>query len=131
MYEDDINSWARRKVAKMMKSNNEELLQYIIVNKDIPLSTGKIAAHAAHASIIMTLAEQGTERFKDWYDDGNMQRKIILKAKEKDLEKLEKEYYSVRDRGFYETEEGTLVAVSLGIMTREEAKPIVKRFQLL
>ena len=114
-----------------MADNSQELVQYIVVNKDIPLSVGKIATHVAHASIIMTLAEHETEKFFQWYDSGNMQRKIILKAKQKDLEKLEEKYYSVRDRGFYETEADTLVAVSLPIMTREEAKPIVKRFQLL
>ena len=54
----------------------------------------------------------------------------MLTASQKKLEELEKDFYSVRDLGFTEVEENTLIAVSLGIMTRIEAKPFIKRMQL-
>ena len=47
------------------------------------------------------------------------------------LEKLENDYYSLRDKGYTEIKQNSLTAVSLGIMTREQAEPIVKRLQLL
>ena len=70
------------------------------------------------------------EKFKKWYKDGQLQKKIILTAKQSKLEKLEEQFYAVRDLGFTEVENGTLLAVSLGIMTRNEAKPYIKGLQL-
>ena len=53
-----------------------------------------------------------------------------MTAKTKKLEELEENFYSVRDLGFTEVENGTLLAVSLGIMSRKEAKPFIKGMQL-
>lgn len=111
---------------------NRELIQYIIINKDLldKVSSAKFGVHIGHACTIAAINECNTEKFKRWYKDGQLQKKIILTAPSKKLEELEKEFYSVRDLGFTEVEDNTLLAVSLGIMTREEAKPYIKRLQL-
>lgn len=109
-----------------------ELVQYIIINKDYigKIDSAKFGVHIGHACTICALAEQNNSNFKKWYQNGKLQKKIILTASTRKLEKLEKDFYSVRDLGFTEVENGTLLAVSLGIMSRKEAKPFVKGMQL-
>ena len=108
-----------------------ELVQYIIINKDYigKIDAAKFGVHIGHACTICAIEENQTEKFKRWYKKGKLQKKIILTANTKKLEVLEKDFYSVRDLGFTEVENGTLLAVSLGIMTREEAQPFIKRLQ--
>lgn len=109
-----------------------ELIQYIIINKDYigKIDAAKFGVHIGHACTICAIKEGNYEKFKKWYKDGQLQKKIILTAKQSKLEKLEKQFYAVRDLGFTEVENGTLLAVSLGIMTRNEAKPYIKGLQL-
>lgn len=109
-----------------------ELVQYIIINKDLigQIDCSKFGVHIGHACTIVAMEEGNTDKFKRWYKNGKLQKKIVLTAPLKKLEKLEKDFYSVRDLGFTEVENGTLIAVSLGVMTRKEAKPYIKRLQL-
>lgn len=109
-----------------------ELVEYVIINKDLigKISTSKFGIHIGHACTIVAIEEGHTEKFRKWYNNGKLQKKIVLTASQKKLEELEKDFYSVRDLGFTEVEENTLIAVSLGIMTRIEAKPFIKRMQL-
>lgn len=122
----------------------EELIQYIIINKDLGMSPGKIAAQVGHVCTICAChylsfnsdnnwggdITLNRENFNCWYQ--GEQKKIVLEAHEKDLKKLiDKGFFFVRDAGYTEIPANSLTAVSLGIMTREEAKPFVKRLQLL
>lgn len=109
-----------------------ELVQYIIINKDYigKIDSAKFGVHIGHACTICALAEQKNSSFQKWYKNGKLQKKIILTTSTNKLEKLEKEFYSVRDLGFTEVENGTLLAVSLGIKTRKEAKAYIKGMQL-
>lgn len=109
-----------------------ELIQYIIINKDYigKIDSAKFGVHIGHACTICALKEYNSNKFKRWYKEGKLQKKIILTAKTKKLEELEENFYSVRDLGFTEVENGTLLAVSLGIMSRKEAKPFIKGMQL-
>lgn len=109
-----------------------ELIQYIIINKDYigKIDAAKFGVHIGHACTICAIKEGNYEKFKKWYKDGQLQKKIILTAKQSKLEKLEEQFYAVRDLGFTEVENGTLLAVSLGVMTRKEAKPYIKGLQL-
>ena len=114
----------------------QELIQYIIINKDLNMSSGKIAAAAAHAATTCTFIylQSGStviEKWASWYYDYK-QKKIILQAHQSFLEKYEDNlaYFRVRDIGCNEVEPNSLTAISLGIMTREEAEPIVKRLQI-
>ncbi|MNW03368.1 peptidyl-tRNA hydrolase [compost metagenome] len=68
--------------------------------------------------------------FEEWYV--NQQPKVILGGKEKDLLKLiEEGFYFIRDNGRTEIPPNSLTVVGLPPMTRAEAKPFVKRLQLL
>lgn len=122
----------------------EELIQYIIVNKDLNMSPGKIAAQVGHVCTIcachyMTNGKDTTwggtmeinkEKFDKWYQ--GEQKKIVLAGHQKELEKLvEAGFIFIRDAGYTEIPAGSLTVVSLGITTREEAKIYTKKFQLL
>lgn len=118
--------------------SNDELIQYFIVNKDLNMSTGKIAAQCSHVATIVAIKESdwnivGMDKVKiffNWYNDN--QKKIVLQAHEKDLQNLVDEgFYYIRDNGLTEIPANSLTCVSLGVMTRAEAKPYVKRLQLL
>ncbi len=129
---------------------NDELIMYFIVNKELNMSPGKIATQVAHTLThylnyiknihSVEVANKGFYKEEDqeskdlrnyyhWYNGS--QKKIILKAKQPTLEKLEEDYWNTRDLGLTEVEENSLTCVCLGIKTREDAKPIVKRLQLL
>lgn len=110
---------------------NRELIQYIIINKDYigKIDSAKFGVHIGHACTLCAMKEQNSEIFQRWYQNGKLQKKIILTAKTSKLEELEENFYSVRDLGLTEVKEGTLLALSLGIMTREQAIPYIKRMQ--
>lgn len=108
-----------------------ELIQYIIINKDLlgKISDSKIGIHIGHACTIVAIEQGDTDEFKEWYQNSKLQKKVVLTAPQKKLEELEKDFYSVRDLGFTQVKNGTLIAVSLGIMTRKKAKKYIKRLQ--
>lgn len=114
--------------------SSRELIEYIVVNKDAVrmqhITPEKIAIHAAHAATIFALECKDTDEFSFWYKEGKVQKKVLLQASEKEIRKLK--YYGVEDIGCNQVEAGTLIAVSLGIMTRKQRKetPVIKRFQL-
>ena len=128
---------------KIKLPNDNELVMYFIVNKDLEMSKGKVATQVAHSftgycdHLLYSLhnkiyhIDNGEEidKYNNWIKQS--QKKIILKAKQSVLEKLEKEYFSVRDLGLTEVPENSLGCICLGVMTRKEAEPMVKRLQLL
>ena len=115
----------------------DSLVQYFIVNQELNMSKGKIAAQVAHVATIVVFeilydCENINEhlKFMKWYR--NDQKKIILRGKEKDLEKLVEEgFYFIRDNGLTEIAHGSLTCVSLGVMWKSEAQKYIKRLQLL
>jgi peptidyl-tRNA hydrolase len=122
----------------------EELIQYIVVNKDLGMSPGKIGAQIGHICTVCAykyLKEDSDltwggnfildkDKFLAWYQ--GEQKKIVLEGHQKDLEKLvEKGFFFIRDAGYTEIPANSLTVVSLGVMTREEAKQFTKRLQLL
>jgi PTH2 family peptidyl-tRNA hydrolase len=140
--EKDINNTIESLKKYIDKEN--ELVQYIIVNKDLNMSAGKIAAQVGHVCTICSVVCGRWTRFLEWY--GGDQKKIVLQGHLKDLERLEKisnenitknkhslngRFYSIRDNGLTEIAEGSFTAISLGIMTRKEAELYIKRLQLL
>jgi peptidyl-tRNA hydrolase len=109
----------------------DELVQYYIVNKDLGMSSRKIAAQVAHVATIIASEECENSKFSEWYIIHN-QKKIILGGHKKVLEKLvEQGFYYIKDNGLTEIPPNSLTCVGLGVMTREEAKPFIKRLQLL
>jgi peptidyl-tRNA hydrolase len=123
----------------------EELVQYYIVNSELDMSMGKIAAQVAHVATIIVVENCeydhpdniGYEKscikankFWKWYD--NNQKKIILRGRQKDLERLvEQGFYFIKDNGLTEIPVGSLTCVGLGVMLKSEAQKYIKRLQLL
>ncbi len=107
-----------------------ELIEFIIINNDINLSASEYAVHIAHVSTKAALAQHKKEAFKIWYQDGINQKKILLKTDAKTLEEFEKQFYSSRDSGHNDIPENTLVAVSLGILSRKSAEKYTKKCEL-
>jgi len=108
----------------------DELVQYFVVNKELNMSPGKIAAQVAHVATNITYNEHGTEDWEEWFE--NDQPKIVLRGKEKDLLKLiEMGAYSIRDNGRTEIPENSLTCVGFPPTSKSEMKRILGRLQLL
>jgi len=124
--------------------NENEIVQYFIVNSEIKISAPKLSAQIGHVATIITheiinnyytidkheVMEKYIE-WKQWYNNGKNQKKIILRGKEKQLLKLiEQGFYYIRDNGNNELPSGTLTAVGLPPMKRNEAQKYIKKLQL-
>lgn len=117
--------------------NPDELIMYIIVNQDLSMSIGKTAVQVGHAVADMLLvpmmAHRNSEDFinyKKWYTENN-QKKLVFRAKEKKVKELADKFWGIHDLGLTEIPENSLTCACLGIMTRQEAEPYIKRLQLL
>lgn len=121
-----------------MKMDKRDLVQYFIVNQDLIMSKGKTAAQVAHAATLSTInlmSSQSTfserhDDFVEWVQTG--MKKIILKGKQAELERLEKRgFLSIRDSGLTEIKSGSLTVIALPPMGKFEAKEIVGHLTLL
>ena len=80
----------------VIKTNDDELVMYIIINDDLKMSKGKIAAQAAHVAVKATLNATSKlctdlyPQFKEWILGSYT--KIVLKADTKLLENLIEHY---------------------------------------
>ena len=104
---------------------------YILVNKDIEISKGKLGGQIGHACGCYTYHNRG--ELLDEYMTGSI-KKIVLHAPQKLLEELEDEgYLSIRDNGLTELEPNTLTCVNYGIVDYAEISKhkILKRLQLV
>lgn len=108
----------------------DEIVQYFVVNKELNMSPGKIAAQVAHVATNITYNENDAGLWSEWHE--NNQPKIILRAKEKDLLKLiEQGWYYIRDNGRTEIPENSLTVVGCVPDYKSELHKHVKRLQLL
>lgn len=121
----------------------KELIEYIVIDtdaiKEYQVTPEKLAVHVAHVSdtyayFCLTSGGRKTlERFLLWYDEGKFQKKVLLGANSKQIAKImEQKHWTVTDIGCNQVPEGTRIALSLGIMTRDELKelPVAKRLQV-
>lgn len=125
-------------------------IMYIVVNKDLNMSPGKISAQVAHAvydyiwNELIKLHKDDTfdfdekfYRYEVFLTDFKVNGDTIcvLKASEKELRKLQQQgYTSVIDRGYTEIPKDSITAVNLGIYNRERANEIpkfIRRLRLL
>jgi len=132
-----------------MKDENE-IIQYFVVNNEIKISAPKLSAQIGHVATIITheitkIMYQSLngeyinpniliniDDWIKWYDNGKNQKKIILAGKEKQLLKLiDQGFYYIRDNGCNELLPNTLTVCGLPPMKRSEAQKYVKRLQLL
>ncbi|MFE8699574.1 aminoacyl-tRNA hydrolase [Cytobacillus sp. FJAT-54145] len=117
---------------------NDEIIQYYVVNKDLNMSVGKVAAQVAHGATLCTLdmvSSNGSRfpdyfhYFVDWYKTG--MKKVVLRGTQKDLEVLkESGFYSIRDAGKTEIPEGSLTVVVLPPMPKLLSKRFVEQYSV-
>lgn len=98
-----------------------ELVQYILLNKDVKLPESVYSVHIAHACTIAAINQSGSSSFNLWYGNGDKQKIIILDASSEKLEELETDFFGIRDTGHNDIPKDTLVALSLGVMSKENA----------
>lgn len=123
-------------------NNDNPLVMYLIVRKDLNLSTGKACAQVGHAVAYLMLRyfeiKQSKEGylFKEWMSKGN-HRKVVLGADEKEWAKLQEEVKNdpniahVIDAGFTEVESGTATVIGLWPTHKNDASKVIKRLQSL
>lgn len=111
---------------------------YMIINGDLNMSTGKIAAqigHAAHNIIEKyynkTYSQQILDNYEMWYQ--NNQRIVILSGKEKKLLQIIKKYQDccvIKDAGYTEVPVNALTVVAINPIERGSCN-IIKRLRCL
>ena len=129
-YEEEVN-----------KLNEHEIIEYFIINSELNMSSGKVAAQVGHVATIIAVdfcrnrsnyckKSKSEIWFDEWYEKD--QKKIILRGKQRVLEELIVQgFYFIRDIGYNEVAENSLTCVGLPPMPRSEAKKYIKRLQLL
>lgn len=96
----------------------EDLRMYILVNANMSIGAGKLAAQVGHA-VQLYVHYFHAEEIYSRYMRGRI-KKIILFAPLEVLEKIEKEETGIviRDAGFTELEPNTLTCVNIGILDK-------------
>lgn len=115
---------------------NQKLALYILVNKDIDITAGKLAGQVSHAIIRYITSNKGIAdiNLHEFLKMKDNERIIVtLKCPISRLEQLEKEGYPVqRDLGLTELEPNTLTCTCYGVVDREkdEIPSWLKRLRL-
>jgi PTH2 family peptidyl-tRNA hydrolase len=109
---------------------------YILVNEELEMSKGKVAAQVGHAvNVLVYNMLKGREEevaLLEEYMDGEI-KKIILSAPERLLLQLEElGYCSIIDKGYTEIKPNSLTCVNLGIIDKNQlpATAVVNRLKL-
>lgn len=127
--------------------NNELLQQVIIVNKDLSMKKGKIAAQVAHGTtlymseVIHTMSEFGMnnvfiENFKMWMHNGLMM-KIVLKASENEMNEILSKFgddiwmFKVIDMGLTQVEANSFTCIATEPITKEISNEMFEHLKLL
>ncbi len=117
----------------------DEIKQAIVLRTDLEMSRGKIAAQAAHASLMSYFEAEKADRHvvKEWLDNG--EKKIVLKVS--DEEALVKLFGAfkykgvpcalVTDAGLTEIAPGSKTALGIGPWNSKEIDQFTKGLKLL
>jgi len=112
-----------------------EPVMYIIANKSLGMSLGKLAAQVSHAAVKAYLLSE--LKIREEWDSGSY-AKIILGAKdEAELKNIGDNLYAanlnvwlVRDEGRTEIEPGSITALAVEIVDKEKYKYIFSKYSL-
>lgn len=131
-----------------IEDQNDPLVMYLIVKESLNMSAGKIAAQVGHAvgmlgtvyllgstydigEPILEIDRDMIHNYVRW--ELGLFRKVVLKAKDKDWERLKDELACVvvRDAGLTEVEPGSETVIGVMPMRKSQAPKILKRLQVL
>ncbi len=117
----------------------QEIKQAIIVRSDLEMGKGKLAAQAAHASLMSYFKAERMDGSiaKEWLDTG--EKKIVLKVSDEEaLVKLFKAFEFkkvpcalVSDAGLTQLPPGTKTALGIGPWRSEEIEQFTRGMKLL
>ena len=117
----------------------EEIKQVIIIRSDLDMNRGKLAAQAAHASLMGYFEAENADKkiAKEWLDTG--EKKIVLKVGDEEaLTKLYKAFEFkkipcalVSDAGLTQLPPGTKTALGIGPWRSSEIDQFTKSLKLL
>lgn len=145
------NPYNNQESIQTRKDQEDPWIMYLIVNDDLNMSAGKIAAQVGHAVGMMYGYYQyldsnleyaacgygelsdfnGIKSFKSWKNDSF--RKVVLKAKNSKWEKLKDQLkcFVVRDAGLTEIDPGSETVIGVWPMKRSERPNILRKLQTL
>ena len=135
------NLYDDKKLAEIRANQEDPLVLYLIVRKSLNMSVGKIAPQCAHASDMVMLKyfkllseNPNDERvliYKTWMEESF--RKVVLKADDKEWEKLkiEQHCFIVRDAGLTEVEAGSETFIGLWPMRKSQRSKLLRRLRVL
>jgi PTH2 family peptidyl-tRNA hydrolase len=140
--------------SNVKSESSDEIVQYFVANKELNMSTGKVAAQVSHVATKIAVDASGIEdylevkregrasdpyyidqckindKFEIWREHDHPV--IILGGTEKDLLKLiDKGAYFVRDNGRTEVPPNSLTVVGFAPEYKSVMKPVVGRLRLL
>lgn len=113
----------------------DDLKQVVIIDEELGMSKGKMAAQACHASLNSFLkSEEGLRQ--EWNGEGG--KKILLEKGDKDFQDLIVEAqrlnipcYKVNDAGHTELEPGTTTALGIGPAKSSKIDKITSELKLI
>ncbi len=117
----------------------DELRQIIIIRADLDMGRGKLAAQAAHASLMSYLESERSDAklVKEWLSGG--EKKIVLKVEDESV--LRRLYEAFRykkipcaivtDAGLTELPPNTVTALGIGPWRKSELDPFTSTLKLL
>lgn len=142
----------REKYRRTKRLNEDKIIEYILVNKELNMGVGKIAGQVAHVQTLIDnevkfyadhhhssklppAPEEWVQRlewYEEWFLLDRAQTKVILRAKEKDLRKaIEMGAFFIRDNGLTEIPAGSLTVVGFLPQPKSNLVSFTKKFQLL
>lgn len=112
--------------------DDSELIQYYIVNTDLKMTAGKIAAQCAHGSMLIALRDQQDEKFIQWKNIA--MKKVVLGGSLEEIKKIHEKIPQsilIIDNGLTEIEPNSETVLTLPVLSRQESRPIIGHLRLL
>jgi peptidyl-tRNA hydrolase, PTH2 family len=135
----DDDDAAALTVPSMSATNpNEEMKLVLVVNADLGMGSGKIAAQCCHATLALYQSLEGKHRnvLRQWEAEG--QKKIALKSKESEMngllalaEKQRLPCYLVSDAGRTQVKQGAHTVLAIGPAPGSVVDAITGKLRLL
>lgn len=118
--------------------SGEQIKQVIVVRSDLKLGKGKLAAHAAHASLeaYKKTKARDEEIVREWEESG-MKKIVVCVKDERELvdlfEKIKKEIPAalIKDAGHTQVAPGTITAVGIGPWNEKKIDEFTGKLKLL
>lgn len=141
------NPFDDERLIKIRESQEDPIVQYYIVRKDVPMTVGKICAQVAHGAqmFAFTYLERKSQLALPHHQDvrerinltdmwvGGSFRKVVLGGRKKDFEKIKKELdvFAIRDAGLTEVEPGTETVLVCWPMLKSTCPKTLQRLRVL